>query len=145
MKTKILLLAITALAGTVLLAAASITGGPQGGRLLDATPLKAEFFVTADRKVEVTFYNADLAPVAPGPQTVTVTAEPAPGRSRIELVKTARGLVSTSALPAGEPYRVVVQVRATPDAQPQNFRIDLNLGICGECKRAEYACVCEGH
>jgi hypothetical protein len=51
--------------------------------------------------------------------------------------------VSKTALPAGEPYRVVVQVRATPDAKPQNFRLDLNLALCGECQRAEYACTCD--
>jgi hypothetical protein len=53
------------------------------------------------------------------------------------------GFVSKTTLPAGEPYRVVVQVRATPDAKPQNFRLDLNLALCGECQRAEYACTCD--
>jgi hypothetical protein len=145
MKTKCLLLAVAALAGTALLHADKVAGGPKGGRLLESTPLRAEFFVTADRKVEITFYDAGLKPAAPGTQTVAVTAEPATGRTPLELAPTATGFVSKSALPAGEPYRVVVQVRATPDAKPQNFRLDLNLGTCGECKHAEYACICEGH
>jgi len=63
----------------------------------------------------------------------------------LALEKTSAGFVSVGALPAGEPYRVVVQVRASPEARPQNFRIDLNLEECGECSRAEYACICEGH
>lgn len=145
MKTKSLLLTFFTLAAVSLLHADKVAGGPKGGRLLATEPLKAEFFVTADRKVEITFYDAGLKPVAPGAQTVAVTAEPAAGRTPLELAPTATGFVSQSALPAGEPYRVVVQVRATADAKPQNFRIDLNLTTCGECQHAEYACICAGH
>jgi hypothetical protein len=145
MKTKSLLLLIAALAGTSLLQAEKTAAGPKGGRLLESQPLKAEFFVTADRKVEITFYDAGLKPAAPGTQTLAVTAEPATGRTALELEQTATGFVSKATLPAGEPYRVVVQVRATASAKPQNFRIDLNLAACGECQRAEYACTCEGH
>lgn len=145
MKTKSLLLTFAALAAVSLLHAVKVGGGPKGGRLLESTPLKAEFFVTADRKVEITFYDAGLKPAAPGTQTVAVTAEPATGRTPLELEKTATGFASKAALPAGEPYRVVVQVRATAEGKPQNFRIDLNLMTCGECQHAEYACICEGH
>jgi hypothetical protein len=118
-------------------------GGPKGGRLLDTAPLKAEFFVTADRKAEVIFYDSALKPTAPSSQTVVITAEAKSGRTPLEMEKTATGFVSKAALPEGDPYRVVLQVRATPDAKPQNFRIDLNLDTCGECKRAEYACTCD--
>lgn len=145
MKTKSLLLALVTLAAVSLLHAVKVGGGPKGGRLLESTPLKAEFFVTADRKVEITFYDAGLKPVAPGAQVVAVTAEPATGRAALELEKTDTGFVSKAALPTGEPYRIVVQVRATAGAKPQNFRIDLNLATCGECQHAEYACICEGH
>lgn len=125
--------------------AEKITAGPKGGRLLATEPQKAEFFVTPDRKVEINFYDAALKPVAPGAQVVTVTAEPPGGRTKLDLDPTATGYISKTALPAGEPYRVVVQVRAAPDAKPQNFRIDFNLETCGECSHAEYACICAGH
>jgi hypothetical protein len=125
--------------------AEKVVAGPKGGRLLEADPFKAEFFVSKDRKVEVTFYDAALKPVAPESQAVSVTAEPAAGRTKLEMEKTPAGFVSKTALPGGEPYRVVVQIRATPEARPQNFRIDLNTEICGGCSKAEYACTCEGH
>ena len=142
MKTATLL-PLFLLAATLACAAEKIVAGPKGGRLLDTAPLKAEFFVTKDRKVEVTFYDAALKPVAPGTQVVAITAEPKSGRTPIEVAPTAHGFASKAALPAaGEPYRVVVQVRATTEARPQNFRIDLNLDTCGECKHAEYACTC---
>ena len=144
MKLKYLTFVLAAFCGSVALQAAEkIVAGPKGGRLLDTAPQKAEFFVTKDRKVEVTFYDAALKPVAPGAQVVAVTAEPKSGSTKVELEKTATGFLSKSPLPSTtEPYRVVVQVRATPEARPANFRVDLNLATCGECKLAEYACIC---
>jgi len=145
-KTKSLLLIAALACGAVFLnAAEKIAAGPHGGRLLETTPQPAEFFVTPDRHVEITFYDAALQPIAPGTHTVTVTAEPASGRKPVALEASAAGFRSKAPLPAGDPYRVVVQVRATPEATPQNFRLDLVLSTCGECKRAEYACICEGH
>ena len=38
-------------------------GGPKGGRLLEKTDPKAEFFLEKDRMAIITFYNADLKPV----------------------------------------------------------------------------------
>lgn len=143
MKLKSLVLAVAALCSAVSLTAAEkIVGGPKGGRLLEAEGQKAEFFVTKDKKVEITFYDAALKPVAPGEQVVTVTAEPKSGRTPVALEKTATGFVSKASLPDGDPYRVVVQMRAKPDGKAQNFRVDLNTATCGECKRSEYACTC---
>lgn len=144
MKSKLLLILLT-LTSVTLLHAEKFTAGPKGGRLLDATPLKAEFLVTANRHAEITFYDDHANPILPETQVISVMAEPASGRVTLPMEKTATGFVSKTALPSGEPYRVVVQVRATPDAKPQNFRLDLNLATCGECHRAEYACICEGH
>ena len=146
MKLKYITFAAAALCAAVALQAAEkIVAGPKGGRLLESEPNKAEFFVTADRKVEITFYNAALKSVDAGAQVVTVTAEPGSGKVKLDLEKTATGFISKTALPAGEPYRVVVQTRASAEAKPKNFRVDLNLEMCGECKKKEYACTCEGH
>ncbi len=143
MKLKSSVIAVAALCSAVSLTAAEkIVGGPKGGRLLEADGQKAEFFVTKDRKVEITFYDAAMKPAAPGAQVIAVTAEPKSGRAKVDLEKTSTGYVSKTALPEGDPYRVVVQMRATPEGKPQNFRVDLNTATCGECKRAEYACTC---
>lgn len=143
MKLTSSLIAVAVLCSAVSLTAAEkIVGGPKGGRLLEADGQKAEFFVTKDRKVEITFYDAALKPVGPGEQVVAVTAEPKSGRAKLDLEKTATGYVSKTSLPEGDPYRVVVQMRVKPDAKPHNFRVDLNTETCGECKRAEYACTC---
>jgi hypothetical protein len=130
--------AALALVAVQLAHAEKVVAGPKGGRLLDAVPAKAEFFVNADQRVEVVFYDASLKPVAPDGQVVAVTAEAPGGRTVLEIEKTAEGYVSKAPLPAGAPYRVVVQIRAAAGEKPQNFRIDLNLGICGGCSRPEY-------
>ena len=144
MKLKHLTLTLAAVCTSVALHAETIVAGPKGGRLLDAEPNQAEFFVTEDRKVEITFYDAALKPVGPTSQTLAVTAEPASGRQKIDLEKTATGFVSKEPLPAGKPYRIVVQTRSSAEAKPKNFRIDLDLSHCAECDKAEYACTC-GH
>jgi hypothetical protein len=145
MKTKSLLL-LTAMLGTAgMLHAAKPAAGPNGGRVLAAEPQAVEFFVTADRRVALTFLDAAGKPTAPGTQVATVTAEPAVGKVPLTLGRSPHGYVSTTPLPAGEPYRVVVQIRPAAGASPKNFRLDLNLSLCAECRHAEYACTCEGH
>jgi hypothetical protein len=119
--------------------------GPKGGRLLATEPHATEFFVTADRKVEITFYDAALKPVPSGTQIVSVTAETPAGPVAIPLATNGDALISSQPLPAGEAYRVVVQVRAATGAKPKNFRLDLNLATCGGCQHAEYACTCAEH
>ena len=117
--------------------------GPKGGKVFEAEPLHAEFLVNPDRTVTITFYDEAMKPVAPDAQTATVIAEAPAGKTKLELAVRDGALASSEPLPDGEGYRVVVQIRATPDAKPQNFRIDLITAICGECKLPEYACTCE--
>ena len=145
MKTRSLLSLAVALCATALVHAEKLVGGPAGGRLLETEPARAEFVVNAERKAEIRFYDAALKPTALAAQAVAITAEPASGRVKLEVVKTEFGFATKETLPAGETYRVVVQVRAAPEAKPQVFRIDLNLGHCAGCDRAEYACTCESH
>lgn len=144
MKTTILLITFL-LAFAAAFAAEKPAAGPKGGRMLISDAIRAEFFVTAERRVELTFLDQAGHVVPPGSASVTVTAEAPSGRVSLPLALKDATLVSTEPLPAGEPYRVVVQVRPSAGARPNNFRIELNLHECGECQHAEYACTCEGH
>lgn len=121
-----------------------VVGGPKGGRLLETTPARAEFFVQKDRKVAITFYDKDLKPISPKDQVVNVIAEPKGGKARLELEKQGDSLVSKTALPEGDDYNVIVQVKENAEAKPKNFRIAYDEHICEGCDRAEYACTC-GH
>ena len=123
--------------------AEKITPGPKGGRLLENDSPRAEFFVEKDKTVTITFYDKDLKAVSPGEQVVTAIAEAKGGKTKIEFEKKGDVLVSKTPLPEGNDYNVVVQLRSKPDAKPQNFRVKYNSAICGKCKRAEYACICD--
>lgn len=119
--------------------------GPKGGKVLETEPLHSEFFVQPDNKVSITFYDESMKPVAPGGQIVKVIAEAPSRKAMLEFEKTLDAFVSTTALPEEEGYRIVIQIKQAADAKPQNFRIDYHTETCGECKMAEYACICESH
>lgn len=124
--------------------AAPVAAGPKGGRLLEKTEPRAEFFVGKDRTVTITFYDAALKPVAVTSQSVTVIAETKAGKVTLEFARKDGALVSKTSLPEGDGYNLIVQVKAAPDARPQNFRFKYDAHHCGGCQRSEYACTC-GH
>lgn len=149
MKTnlRILTLAVALCAGLALPAAAAEKdhkhqATPKGGRLLEKTEPHAEFVVEKDRTVTINFYDHDMKTVPVAAQTVTVIADAKSGKATLEFEKKGDSLVSKTKLPDGEGYNVVVQFKQTADAKPQNLRFKLDLHTCGECKRAEYACIC---
>jgi len=117
---------------------------PKGGRLLDKTEPHAEFVVEKDRTVTINFYNHEMKPVAATTQNVTVIADAKDGKATLQFEKKGDSLVSKTKLPEGDGYNVVVQFKQTADAKPLNLRFKLDMHTCGECKRAEYACIC-GH
>lgn len=144
MKLKLIALAGLLCAGLFTATAAEkVQAGPKGGRLLEKTTPRAEFFVEKDRTVSITFYDASMKPVAPAEQTVTAVADAKGGKQKLEFEKKGDSLVSKTALPEGDGYTVVVQLAAKPGAKPQNFRIKYDAHTCGGCKRVEYACTCD--
>ena len=116
---------------------------PKGGRLLEKTEPHAEFVVEKDRTVTINFYDEKMKPVAATTQTVTAIADAKDGKAKLEFEKKGDSLVSKTKLPEGDGYNVVVQFKQTAEAKPQNIRFKLDMHTCGECKRAEYACICE--
>jgi len=128
----------------------AIISGPKGGKVLNSEPWRAEFFVQRDRKVSVTFYDAAMKTVRPTTQEVKMIAEVKTGKVTLGFDKSDDFLISKTALPEGDGYRIVIQIKNDPTAKPQNFRVDFHTEICNECRRAEYACSCrhdgaEGH
>jgi hypothetical protein len=147
MKTLLHRIAVVAVlcAGLATLTAADKKhlAGPKGGRLLEKTEPKAEFYLEKDHSVTVTFYDAELKPVPVTVQSVTVIADAKGGKATVEFEKKGDALVSKTKLPEGDGYNVVVQFKQTADAKPQNFRFKLETHACATCKRAEYACICD--
>ena len=147
MKTKLkrLTLAVALCAGLLTLNAAEKKhlGGPKGGRLLEKTDPKAEFYLEKDHTATITFYDATLKPVPVSTQSITVIADAKAGKATVEFEKKGDVLVSKTKLPEGDGYNVIVQFKQTASAKPQNFRFKLDTHICGTCKRAEYSCSCD--
>ena len=119
--------------------------GAKGGRVLEVAGGHAEFFVQSDKKVSITFYDSEMKPTAPGEQVVKVIAEAPSGKVTLDFAETEDAFVSSSALPDGDGYRIVLQIKPTADGKAQNLRIDYHTEICGECKHPEYACICSDH
>lgn len=144
MKTLIRLLALAAFVCTAAVSHGheKNTAGPNGGRLLTQVKPHAEFFVTAERKVQITFVGEDGKAVAPGEQVVVVTAGERAAPSTLTFARVGDVLVSEKPLPAGNNFPAVVQIKTTPDAKPVYARFTLNLNRCDECEKPEYACTC---
>lgn len=140
-RNLILLLIAAGTTATALLA--KPIPGPKGGRILTSEAPHVEFFVQPDRTVLVSFYDKELMPVVASGQVVTATVEAKSGKATLSFSPKEGALVSTAPLPEGDGYRVVVQVRDSAQAKPKNYRVEYHDEVCDECKRAEYACVCD--
>lgn len=139
---RILALAALAFTATVSHAHEKITAGPNGGRVLTGGKPHAEFFVTPERKVQITFVGEDGKAVAPENQVIVVTAGDRSAPTKLTFTKTGNVLLSDAPLPAGNDFPTVVQIKTTPEAKPVYARFNLNMNRCDECDKAEYACVC---
>ena len=117
--------------------------GPNGGRVLTVIEPHAEFFVTAERQVQITFVDDNLQAIPPTEQTVIVTAGNRSAPVTLNFVRRGNVLVSDGALPTGNDFPTVVQIKATPGAKTTVARFNLNMIVCSECQNAEYACTCD--
>lgn len=100
-------------------------GGPKGGRLLGNADPRAEFFVEKDNTVTIAFYDDALVPVAVTDQNATVIADVNGEKTKLEFEKKDGVLASRGALPDGDGVNLVVQLKQTADAKPENFRFTL--------------------
>lgn len=140
---RIIVTSFIALAASAVALVAKPIPGPKGGRILTTDAPHAEFFVEKDRGVVVSFYDKNLKPAPLAGQVVSATAEAKTGKVKLDFTEKNGALVSTAKLPEGDDYYVVVQIRDSASGRPKNYRVLFHDEVCGECKRAEYACVCD--
>lgn len=120
-----------------------IEAGPTGGRLLTIVEPHAEFFVNADRKVEIRFVDHDDKVVAPTEQVITVIVGSRSNPTRLAFAADGDKLVSDKPVPEGNNHPTVVQIRESKDAKAKTAKFNLNMTKCPECSNAEYACTCD--
>ena len=126
--------------------------GPNGGKVIHEVEPHLEFFVTKDRKVQITALGEDGKAIPIAEQSVKVTGGDRANPTRMTLTKVGDVLVSDVAFPEGNDFPVVVQIKTTPEAKTVMEKFNLNLNDCPTCEYAEYACTCahgeeeeEGH
>lgn len=142
MKNTILtLIATFTLAST--LTAEDSAATPNGGRLLKNIEPEAEFFVTPERKVQITFLDQTGKAIAPAEQIVTVICGERSDPTRLEFVRENDVLLSKSSLPEGNGFPTIVQIKTTPEAKTVLEKFNLNVSTCPGCGLGEYACTCD--
>lgn len=115
--------------------------GPTGGRLLTTMKPAVEFLVLPDRRVRLTF--VDEAVVSPGDRIATVTTGERSAPVRLTFQAEGESLVSENPLPDGKAFPVILQIQSLPGEKPALAKFQLDLSICGGCKKPEYVCSCE--
>ena len=116
--------------------------GPNGGKVITAVEPHLEFYVTKDRKVEITALTEDLKPGKLSGQVIAVTAGDRSKPTKLEFKEEGGKLVSSNALPDGNDYPVSVSIKANASGKAVYEKFNLNLEKCPTCKFQEYACIC---
>lgn len=117
--------------------------GPNKGRVLTEIEPHAELFVTAERKLRLTFIDdAGKAVAAPAGVTATVITGDRAAPTTLSFAADGDALLSTAALPEGGNLPAVVRIKPGAEAKVVTIRVQLNLATCGECSLPEYACAC---
>lgn len=117
--------------------------GPNGGRLLTSVEPHAEFLVTPERTVQITFVSEEGKPVAAADQIVIFTTGERSAPVKLTFEKSGDVLLSSQPLPEGTNLPAVVQIRQNPAAKTAVEKFHINLAICPGCQKAEYACACK--
>ena len=120
----------------------NILPGPNGGRLLTTTQPHAEFLVTPERKVQITFVGEDGKPIPAAAEVVTITTGDRSAPVKLTFSKVNGPLLSNETLPEGNNFPVVVQIKPTPEAKAALAKFTLNVTPCPGCQKPEYACTC---
>jgi len=122
--------------------------GPNGGRIISGPDFRAEFFITEDKKVQITFLNEENKAIAPAAQTVSVICGDRSNPTTLNPTKVAdsNALVSKATIPDGNNFPTIITVQTTADAKPARAKFTLNMTQCSSCNHKEYACTCDhGH
>jgi hypothetical protein len=136
------LLAVLALALPAFAADKKKEAGPNGGRIITAVEPHLEFYVTPERRVEITALNAENKPTKLGGQVISVTAGERSKPTKLEFKDEGGKLVSTNKLPEGNDYPVSVSIKPNASGKAVYEKFNCNFDKCPTCKYPEYACIC---
>ena len=118
--------------------------GPNGGRLITSVEPHAEFLITKDRKVMITFVDDHNKVVAaPEGGVVKVTGGSRSKPTRLKFSAEGKSLISNLALPKGKAIPVIVQIKTSAKGKYTLDKFNLDMSKCPGCPYLEYACICD--
>ena len=122
---------------------AKIVAGPNGGRVITEVEPHLEFLVNKDRTVKITALDDHNKPTKIADQSVSIVAGKRSKPTKLAFTVKDGALVSDGALPAGNDFPVVLQIKPTKKGKKVTAKFNVDLNDCPTCKYKEYACTCE--
>ncbi|MGJ8697317.1 MAG: hypothetical protein ACSHYF_13450 [Verrucomicrobiaceae bacterium] len=113
---------------------------PNGGRIIHDVEPHAEFFITKDRKVQITFVDDDGKGIA-SDQTVKAIGGERAKPTKFTFAKTPTGFLSNEKLPEGNLVPIVLTF--SHDGANKRIKFNVNMADCPTCDHLEYACTCD--
>lgn len=118
---------------------------PNGGRILREIEPHAEFFITKERKVQITFVNGKGKPTKAA-ATLKAIGGKLSAPTKFTFVKTKHGFLSEQKLPKGQLVPIMLMFKDGKGAALPRIRFNVNMDDCPTCDFLEYACTCDhGH
>jgi len=121
------------------------TAGPNGGRIITSVEPHAEFLVTDEYKVRITFLDDHNKAVTVSGQTAGIVCGDRSNPTTLSFAVDADGnsLLSTAALPEGDKYPLILTIKTSSTEAPVREKFTLDLSDCPTCDYREYACTCD--
>jgi len=117
---------------------------PNGGRILHEIVPHAEFFITKERMVQITFVDDEGKPIK-DEATLKAMGGKLTAPTKFTFKKTKHGLISEQKLPEGKMVPILLRFKDAEgkamSAEPIKFNVDLS--DCPTCDYLEYACTCD--
>ena len=118
---------------------------PNGGRILHEIVPHAEFLITKDRKVQITFVD-DEGKALEDAATVRAIGGERKAPTRFTFKKTKTGFISEEKLPKGDMVPIVLMFKDSEGKKVPTIKFNVNMANCPTCDFLEYACTCDhGH
>ena len=121
------------------------TAGPNGGRIITSVEPHAEFLITAEHKVRITFLDDHNKAVTVSGQTAEIVCGDRSNPTTLSFAVAADGnsLLSTAALPEGDKYPLILTIKTSSTEASVREKFTLDLSDCPTCDYREYACTCD--
>lgn len=116
---------------------------PNAGRLIQSVMPNFEFFVTKERKIQLTFLDCEGQIIEPTSMEISVISGNRANPLSLTLLREGQILISEQTLPDGDNLPIILRIKEFPTSKPIWERFHLRLSPCPTCDHAEYACVCE--